>query len=113
MTMIGRTLKVLRQFHGMSQVELANALDLSNSFLSELESGKKEPTLDLLGRYSSYFDIPVSSILLFSESMDDAGKVREFRLSLASKALKLFEWVSAKDGFSDAKKKKDGKKLSA
>ncbi|MEB0165262.1 helix-turn-helix transcriptional regulator, partial [Glaciimonas sp. CA11.2] len=42
--MINNALKVVRQYHHMSQIQLAKNLSISNSYLSELEAGKKEPT---------------------------------------------------------------------
>ena len=68
--MLAEALRLIRVFHDMKQNELADRLGISRSHLSELESGKKQPTLQLMERYSSEFGIPVSSILFFSEKLD-------------------------------------------
>jgi len=65
--MLNRALKLLRTYHQLSQTELANKLDVSNSYLCEIEKGIKTPGLDLLGKYAVIFKMPVSNILLFSE----------------------------------------------
>lgn len=96
--MLQKALKMLRVYHHISQRELARQLKVSNSYLSELESGKKSPSLELLNKYSDFFKIPTSSIMLFSERMDTAQNpsagIRQF---VASKILKILEWMSECD----------------
>lgn len=43
--MINRALKTIRLFHNIKQSELADKLCISKSYLSELESGKKQSHL--------------------------------------------------------------------
>ena len=68
--MLSEALRLIRVFHDMKQTELANRLGISKSYLSEIESGKKQPRIDLIERYSALFGIPSSSILFFAESLD-------------------------------------------
>ncbi len=97
--MLNRALKLLRTYHQYSQIELAKRLGISNSYLSELEKGDKTPGLDLLGRYSEVFKMPVSSIMLFSESIEDGLKPGErLRVAAADKILRLLEWLQERDG---------------
>lgn len=93
--MIHEALRLIRVYHDMSQTELCVELGISNSFLSEIESGKKQPTLDLLNRYSANFDIPVSSLLFFSENLN-SGVTNGIRLGAAKKVISLLQWVEAK-----------------
>ena len=74
MKMLGETLKTLRIFYGYRSVEMANKLEISQSFLSEVENNKKNPTIDLLNKYSKVLKIKVSTIILLSESMKDEKK---------------------------------------
>lgn len=54
--MYDRALKLIRQYHRLSQAELADKLGLSRSFVSELEkAGGKKPSIDVLERYASFF----------------------------------------------------------
>jgi transcriptional regulator with XRE-family HTH domain len=64
--------------------------------MSEIESGKKQPSLDLLNRYSERFGIPVSSLLFFSESLQ-SGVTNGMRLGTAKKIISLLQWVEAKN----------------
>lgn len=96
--MLNRALRLLRTYHQLTQVELAKRLGISNSYLSEIESGDKLPPLDLLNKYSAIFKMPTSSILLFSESL--IGEVRrgsKLRVGAADKVLRLLEWFEERD----------------
>lgn len=89
----------MRLFHDMTQKELADRLDVSKSHLSEIESGKKTPTLALLKRYSEAFDIPTSSIIFFSESLDgEDPRVDKARVMISSKILALLEFIAERSG---------------
>jgi transcriptional regulator with XRE-family HTH domain len=96
--MINRALKTIRQFHGLTQAELALKLDMSKSYLSEIESGKKSVGYDLLEKYSQLFDVPVSSLVFFSENLEEADTIPEkFRSVVADKILNIMEWVALKN----------------
>lgn len=95
--MLHEALRLVRAFHDMSQSELSVQLGISNSYLSELESGKKHPTLDILNRYSERFSIPTSSLLFFSERLSEAGITSNLRIGAAKKVLSLLQWVEAKN----------------
>lgn len=69
--MFGQALKLLRRYQGLNQSALAEKLDISRSYVSELESGNRTPSLDLLGRYAEIFKIPVSSLVFFAEALED------------------------------------------
>lgn len=105
--MLNQALRLIRTYHDMSQTELCKELGISNSHLSELESGKKQPTIELLTKYSEYFEIPLSSILFFSENMEDPKPTTKLRSSVAKKVIHLLEWVENKN---EAKARKENKK---
>ena len=65
--MIGEALKMFRTIHGYKGKELAEMLEISPSYLSEIENGKKSPPYELLEKYSSAFDVKLSTLILFSE----------------------------------------------
>lgn len=94
--MLNEALRLLRAYHDISQSELCADLGVSNSHLSEIESGKKQPTLELLGKYSKRFEIPLSSLLFFSENIGN-GVTEKFRLGAAKKVVSLLQWVEQKN----------------
>lgn len=93
--MLNRALKLTREFHRMKQSELAKKLGISNSYLSEIESGKKTVAVDLLEAYSRTFNIPASTFLIFVEQ--SKGNVDPKRKERADKLLRFFEWVLSDD----------------
>ena len=91
--MYDRALKLIRQYHRLSQSELAASLGLSRSFVSEIEkSGGKKPSIDVLEKYASYFKIPTSSLLLFAETTG-SGMPERSRVFAADKVLRMLEWL--------------------
>ena len=95
--MLSEALRLIRVFHDVKQVELADRLGISKSYLSEIESGKKQPKVELIERYSSEFDIPVSSILFFAESMENpseaATAARRARGVIARKIIRFLRFI--------------------
>lgn len=93
--MIYRALKTIRLYHNIKQSELAEIFGMSKSYLSEIESGKKTVSFDILESYSKHFEIPVSSLIFFSEELNSPSKksvAEKFRLVFADKILKIMEW---------------------
>lgn len=95
--MLHKALRHLRRYNQMTQEELAKRLEISNNYLSEIESGKRAHaiTVDLLSRYASVFGVPVSSLLLFSEQLDSTRRSEKVRVAIAAKVLKVLDWVDA------------------
>lgn len=92
--MLNEALRLIRVYHDLTQTQLSYDLGVSNSFISEIESGKKVPSLELLGKYANRFDIPVSSLLFFAENLDASKVTDKVRLSVARKAVALLSWVA-------------------
>lgn len=67
---MGEALRLLRIFNGYKSTELAKMLELSQSYVSELENNKKQPTMEVLERYAKVFDMKKSTLMLFAESLE-------------------------------------------
>lgn len=91
---MGRALKLVRIFHRQKQFVLAKRLGISNSYLSEIESGSKPVSLELLNKYSELFKIPVSTLMIFGERLDDGGAANNLRIKAANKILRMLEWIA-------------------
>ena len=89
--MIHKALNLIRIFHQIKQKELAEKLKISRSYISEIESGKKKPSYDLLQRYSNVFNVPVSSLFIISEFIEK-GKTMEFKV-IPSKVILILELI--------------------
>jgi len=66
-TTLGRVLRLLRNAEGISAAELATRLGWSPSYISAIETGKKEPTLRILNDYGQYFGISPATLLYILE----------------------------------------------
>ncbi len=94
--MLSEALRLIRVFHDMKQQELADRLDLSKSYVSELESGKKAPSLDVIQKYSDAFGLPPSSIMFFAENLENPSKVDRTKSAIAGKVLQFLQFIEAK-----------------
>ena len=79
----------------MKQVDLAKKLDISTSFLSEIEAGKKVPSVELLEAYATLFGVPTSTFFLFQEQV--ATPVDAKKRSRALRLMQFFAWVVEDD----------------
>lgn len=99
--MIGTALRYLRVFNDYTTVQLSEKLGLAQSYISEIESGKKAPTLQTIEKYAEEFNINPSTVILFSEVLDKDnmlelnGKQRVAYIGM--KYLKLLEKVGGLD----------------
>ena len=96
--MLHKALRLIRQYHQESIADLSLVLDIPKEKISDLESGVSSPSVDVLQRYAIHFDIPVSSLVFFSETLGTQGRIsKKLRLNLAGKILDVVEWVSKKN----------------
>lgn len=96
--MLNEALRLIRVFHDLKQFELAEKLGVSKSYISEIESGSKKPSLELVERYSKEFNIPVSSIMFFAEELPNAKRGDKARTAVASRILDFLKFVERKAG---------------
>lgn len=96
--MLNEALRLMRVFHDLTQKELAEKLGISKSHLSEIESGKKIPTLDLLKRYSDVFDVSMSSIMFFAENPNGDVDIEKLRGFISSKVLAIMNFIAERSG---------------
>lgn len=68
----GEKLRVLRQRHGMTMRELAEKLGLStHGYIGDLESGRRQPSLDLAVRIADLFGVTVDQLARDDLGIDD------------------------------------------
>lgn len=100
--MLNQALRLVRVYHDMNQSDAAKAVGLSKSYVSGLEGGDKPVTLAVLEKYSTAFDIPVSSLMLFAEQADKSSK-EKVRTYVADKALRMLDWAASISEFKNEK----------
>lgn len=95
--MLGEALRLIRVYHDLKQKDAAARLGVSTSYISDIERGDKTPTLAVIQKYATVFDMPVSSIMFFAENLDGAA-VSGPRSFVAGKVLALLQFLEARSG---------------
>lgn len=92
--MINKAIKLFRQYNKMTQSEVAEHLSISKSYVSEIESGKKTINMELLEKFAGLYEMPVSSLVFFSESLatPESQIPKKFRTFVSDKVLNILEW---------------------
>ena len=65
----GRQIQMLRIQHNMTQKELADKINSSQNYLSDVETGKKKPSLDYYMTIANYFNVSLDHIFVDSLNM--------------------------------------------
>ena len=60
---IARTLVNLRKQHKISQEKLADAIDSHQVYISEIEKGKKLPSLKILHRIALFYGLTLTELV--------------------------------------------------
>jgi len=100
--MIHEALRLIRVFHDLKQVELAQRLGVSKSHISEIEKGNNTPSLDLIQRYAREFELPVSSLMFFAEELPNAKSGDKIRSKIANKIINILHFIERKADAEDA-----------
>lgn len=61
---VGRSLKALRRERSLSQEALAAAAEVHQTYLSDLENGKRNPSIDILARLADALNVDVTELFL-------------------------------------------------
>lgn len=64
---IGKTVRLLREKHGLKQINLANALQVSPQAVSKWERGSNYPDIDTLKKIADLFDVSTDYLLGITE----------------------------------------------
>lgn len=92
--MINEALRLLRIFHDFKSKDLARELQISQSYLSEIENEKKAPSLELLKKYCKLFNLKMSTLMFFAEELDRTNtkdKIKDNVRTLMIKFLRIVE----------------------
>lgn len=72
----GRRLRTLREARGVKQRVLAEKAKMTPSYLSQLETGRAQPSFDAIVTFSRILGVPMYSFFLFDRDMDDPRMLR-------------------------------------
>jgi len=104
---MGEALRLVRIYHDRNKTEMAAELGMSVSYLSEIESEKKQPSIDILNRYAALLHVPLSSLLFFSEEVKEVSHSEKLRAALAPKVLSLLRFLADERDHDNERKQKE------
>jgi len=93
MKTINEALRLIRVFHDLNIKTFANGIGISPGFISDIENGNKNPSMELINKYAEYFNLNVSSILFFSEDLDKIKNRSDFKINIRNKMLKFLKLI--------------------
>jgi len=64
---LGDYLRNLRRESGLSLRKAGEKIGISFMYVSELESGKKKPSLTVMQKYSNYYKVPTSKLIALKD----------------------------------------------
>ena len=100
METFAKKLSELRKQKGLSQEELATDLNISQSSVSNYESGVTKPDTDILQKIAEYFKVPVAYFFsdektIFFTNENNGGNIGNFNNStfntISEKMIALYE----------------------
>lgn len=65
---VGKNIKAIRKFKSITQSDLAKKIKISNTYLSLIENGKKNPSLEMVFSISEALEVDPASIVTKDES---------------------------------------------
>lgn len=85
---IGTAIKNLRQQKGLKQIDFAVKCGLSQSYLSSIEKGRKEPTLSILKQIANALSIPMPVLVFLSLNRDDVAESKQDAYDMLEPSIK-------------------------
>ncbi len=76
---IGHAIKTIREKRKISQTQLAKRVDVTQAFLSLVEKGTREPSLDTVKKISAQLNVPQQVLMLLAcDEKSKAGKYSKY-----------------------------------
>ena len=64
-------LEEIRKAKGITQEELANALEVSRQTVGSLENGRYNPSIILAFKISRFFDVSIEEVFIYEEDQNE------------------------------------------
>ncbi|WP_420544255.1 helix-turn-helix domain-containing protein [Tepidanaerobacter acetatoxydans] len=75
--MLGNRIKTLREREGLTQIEFAKILNISNTTLSQYESGQRVPSDEIKTKIADFFGVTIDFLLGRTDTPTPADKISE------------------------------------
>lgn len=90
--MYGPAMKLARQFRRKTSLDFATEIGFSHSWISQMETQHKPPSLACLDAYASYLGVRLSSFIAFAEALHDADAPLD---GMCDKMRVIYDWAVA------------------
>ena len=87
--LIGLRIKTMRQSRKMTQADLANAINQSQSSITMYENGRREPDFETLEALADIFNVPLISIVGDEESPQNSSSYPVINASASSSEARI------------------------
>jgi transcriptional regulator with XRE-family HTH domain len=87
---LGTTIKNFRKLKGLKQKELAEKSKISPTYLSQIESNSKDPTLSTIKLISDSLEVPLPVLLFISLDKNDIPKSKQQAFNAIYPSIKNF-----------------------
>lgn len=74
---LGPVLRELRERRGKTQMDVVKRLKISQTYLSQVETGKKNPSQEMLRKLGGLYKLPASIILYLATEEEDVQKRKQ------------------------------------
>ena len=90
-----KTIATIRNFHMMKQIELANKAGISQNYMSQVESGERTPSLEVLQKICGALNMPLSNLFLIEEWERGEAELDKIQPALTPKCQKILTALAA------------------
>ena len=71
----GQIIKLIRTADGLGQGDLAEKLNVSRTYLCQIENGHKQPSLSFLKQFSSQFSAPLPLLVASEQILNENEEI--------------------------------------
>jgi transcriptional regulator with XRE-family HTH domain len=104
---LGTAIRIVRQAKGLRSGQLAKAAGMSAPFLSLVESGRKQPSLEMLRRIAGALEVPSEALILLAHPTSLKLKVSDAEIDGLTRSVRA---LAAAEKSLAQRLKKRGKK---
>ena len=104
---LGKAIIMLRKQRGLAQEQFANEAEIDRRYMSDIENGKRNISIDVIERLANCLGINVSELFSIAENIDSARTLDEIKEWLCDRdyedtvVLENPDYLSAIVGVSD------------
>ncbi|HDR9003006.1 TPA: helix-turn-helix transcriptional regulator [Burkholderia vietnamiensis] len=93
---ICEALRLIRVYHDIKQKEMSVRVGVGVPAISMLESGQRQPSIEVLHKYAGAFGVPMSSILFLAEQLASPPIQRPVSKTIHKTVIQILNWIADK-----------------